>query len=214
MPHVASTQTAQPADVGDPASADPMDRPWRTGFYKRPVPGPAVVTPETIVGDGVADRVNHGGPDKAILGYAANHYPGWQALLGPEATGGGFGENLTLDGQDERSVCVGDAYALGNDVLELTQTRQPCSRLGRRWRRADVPQLVIATGHTGWYFRVRTPGTIRPGDAVRLLDRPYPSLTVAVLNDMMYGRRPVTPDAPDCPALSPGWRRQLGRSSR
>ncbi len=208
-----SIQIALPADLGDPAAADPHERPWRTGFFKRPVAGPVTVAAETIVGDGVADRENHGGPDKAVLGYAADHYAGWRTLLGADAGGGGFGENLTLAGQTERTVCVGDIYAVGDGgvVLEVSQPRQPCWKLGRRWRRADVPQLVVATGHTGWYFRVRSVGQLSPGAGVRLLDRPFPSLTVAALNDMMYGRRPVTPDACDCPALAAGWRDHLRR---
>lgn len=99
---IESIQIALPADLGDPASADPQDRPWRSGFRKRPADGPVMVTPETIVGDGVADRVNHGGSDKAILGYAVDHYAGWRELLGADAGGGGFGENLTIAGQSER----------------------------------------------------------------------------------------------------------------
>ncbi len=210
---IESLQIALPADLGDAASDDPMDRPWRTGFHKRSTAGPVTVAAETIVGDGVADRKNHGGPDKAILGYAADHYAGWRTLLGPDAGGGGFGENLTLGGQTEQTVCVGDVYAVGDGgvVLEVSQPRQPCWKLARRWRRADLPQLVMATGHTGWYFRVRSTGTLAVGAAVRLLDRPHAGLTVAALNDMFYGRRPVTPDACDCPALAPGWRTQLRR---
>jgi MOSC domain-containing protein YiiM len=213
MARVDSIQIAMPADLGDPASADPMDRPWRSGFFKRPVLGPVLVTPETIEGDGVADRVNHGGPDKAILGYAAEHYAGWRTLLGPDAPAGGFGENLTLDGLSEATVRIGDVYAIGDGgvVLEVSQPRQPCWKLGRRWRRADVPQLVLATGFTGWYFRVRSTGTMAAGAAVRLVDRPFGSLTIAVLNDMLYGRRPATAAAADCPALAAGWRAQLRR---
>jgi MOSC domain-containing protein YiiM len=211
MARVDSIQIALPANVGDAASADPMDRPWRTGFFKRPVAGPVVVTPTTIVGDGVADRVNHGGPDKAVLAYAADHYARWRAVLGAGAVGGGFGENLTVSDQTERAVCIGDVYAVGEDgvVLEVSQPRQPCWKLGRRWRRADLPRLVIDTGFTGWYFRVRSVGRVEAGAAVRLLDRPFDGLTVAALNDMMYGRQPVTEAAADCPALSPGWRDHL-----
>ncbi len=211
MPHVTSIQTALPQDLGDPAAVDPMDRPWRTAFAKRPVAGPVRVDPETIVGDGVADRKNHGGRDKAVLGYAAAHYPEWQALLGPTATAGGFGENLTLAGHAEADVCVGDVYEIGDGgvVLEVSQPRQPCWKIGRRWRRADVLARVTATGRTGWYFRVVRVGSATAGDVVRLVDRPFPALTVAALNDMMYGRRPVAVEAVDCAALAAGWRRHL-----
>ena len=211
MARVESIQIALPANLGDATSPDPMDRPWRSGFLKRPVAGPVTVTPTTIVGDGVADRHNHGGPDKAILAYAGDHYAGWRSLLGPDAAAGGFGENLTLSGQSELDVCIGDLYAVGDGgvTLEVSQPRQPCWKLGRRWRRADLPQRVIANGYTGWYFRVRSVGDIEPGATVRLLDRPFDGLTVAALNDMMYGRRPATGAAADCPALPPGWRDHL-----
>lgn len=218
MATIASIQIALPRDLGDPDSPDPMDKPWRSGFFKRPVAGPVRVEPETIVGDGVADRVNHGGPDKAILGYAASHYPLWQAELGLPAEGtldtghGAFGENLTLAGQTEADVCVGDVYAAGDVVLEVSQPRQPCWKLGWRWWSKQMPAHVMATGRTGWYFRVRQTGELTAGLAVTLLDRPFDRLTVAALNDMMYGRREVSDEAIECEALSAGWREYLRRS--
>jgi MOSC domain-containing protein YiiM len=213
MARIDSIQIALPVDLGDPASPDPMDRPWRSAFFKRPVVGPVTLAADTIVGDGVADRVNHGGVDKAVLGYAAHHYAGWRHAHGVDAPPGGFGENLTLDGQTELTVCIGDVYAVGDRgvELEVSQPRQPCWKVGRRFRRADVPQRVIDTGFTGWYFRVRSTGQMAAGDVVRLVDRPYGDLTVATLNDMRYGRRPVTRAACDCEALAAGWRASFRR---
>jgi MOSC domain-containing protein YiiM len=229
MPTIASIQIGQPQDLGDAASNDPMNRPWRSGFFKRPVAGPVQVDYETLVGDGVDDRVNHGGPDKAILGYSAAHYPLWRAEiglpgdgtggaaagygvdagLGADAAHGAFGENLTIDGQAEGDVCVGDVYAAGDVVLEVSQPRQPCWKLGRRWRRKDMPARVMASGRTGWYFRVRHVGHLAAALPVRLLDRPHQRLTIVALNDMMYGRRDATAEAAECAALSADWRDYL-----
>jgi len=156
--------------------------------------------------------VNHGGPDKAVLGYAAAHADVWASELGLAAMpGGGFGENLTIRGQTEADVCVGDVYEAGTAVLCVSQPRQPCWKLGRRWRRRELPLRVIETGRTGWYFRVLSPGDILPGSAMKLLDRPHPTLSIAALNDMLYGRRPVTTHACDCPALAARWREHLRR---
>lgn len=190
-----------------------MDEPWRSAFYKQPIDGPARVERETIVGDGVADRKNHGGPDKAILGYSHDHYANWQRnLRRPEMTGGAFGENLTLAGTDEDIVCVGDVYQLGEVELEVSQPRQPCWKLGRRWRMKELPLIVMETGQTGWYFRVRKTGTIEAGLSMELLDRPFPNLTITALNDMMYGRSEATREAAECPALFTGWRNHLWRN--
>ena len=72
-----------------------------------------------------------------------------------------------------------------------------------------MPTRVMQTGRTGWYFRVRQAGQLSAGNAVTLVDRPHPGLSIATLNDMLYGRRPATAAAADCPALAGGWRRQL-----
>ncbi len=175
-----------------------------------PVAGPVRVEAETIVGDGVADRVNHGGPDKAVLGYAADHYLAWRLELDVAAEGGAFGENLTIAGQAEADVCVGDVYAVGRRRAAGVASRG--SRAGSWAGGGGGPTCrrgSCETGRTGWYFRVRPTGELAAGDAVRLVDRPHAGLTVAALNDMLYGRRPATAAACDCPALAGGWRRQL-----
>ncbi|MDB5295888.1 MAG: hypothetical protein JWO31_1871 [Phycisphaerales bacterium] len=205
-----SVQVGPVRDLGTAEAGDPMDRPWRSGFYKDPVAGFVRVEHDHVAGDGQADLVNHGGPDKAVLAYSLQGYEAWRGEL--DAAGlvpGAFGENLTIDGQHEAGVCVGDVLRIGTVTLEVSQPRQPCWKLGRRWRQKALPARVMATGRTGWYFRVREPGRLAAGDAVVLADRPFPGLTIAALNDMMYGRAPATAAAAGCPALSNGWRSHL-----
>ena len=72
-----------------------MDRPWKTGFFKEPVAGPVAFTSAGADGDEQADRVNHGGPDKAVLADSADHYLGWRTELEiPELPFGAFAENI------------------------------------------------------------------------------------------------------------------------
>src|SRR5687768_13202254 len=115
---IESIQVGRPRWHGTPGSTDPLDRPFATGFWKEAVPGPVAVRFTNLDGDGQADLVNHGGEDKAVLVYAAAHYPGWRAELGlAEMPHGGFGENLTVSGWTEADVCVGDVWRAGSAVF-------------------------------------------------------------------------------------------------
>src|SRR4051812_20506833 len=103
-----SIQVGLPKRMGTPNAPDPMDRPWYSAFYKDPVAGPVRLHSRGLVGDGQADRRIHGLPEMAALCYAAAHYDLWRAELDrPEIGPGGFGENLTLAGADETTVCIG-----------------------------------------------------------------------------------------------------------
>ncbi len=187
MPQLLSIQVATPTEFGSDGATDPMDQRWLTSFYKQPVTGPIRVLADRIEGNEQADCRFHGDADKALLAYSADHYPLWQdELTIPEMTGGGFGENLTIAGLTEQTVCIGDRYAIGDVILEVTQPRQPCWKLARRWRLPDLPKRVIRTSRTGWYLRVIHPGRIEPGQEVVLLSRPHPEWTIARANQVFY----------------------------
>ena len=108
--------------------------PWKTAFWKDEVPGPVRVRLLGLAGDEQADKRSHGGPQMAVLMYAGRHYADWRRLPGLERMGpGGFGENLTLDGADETSVCVGDVLEVGGARLQIASPRGPCAAISRRW---------------------------------------------------------------------------------
>jgi MOSC domain-containing protein YiiM len=212
-PHIVSVQVGLPRSLGTADAADPMDRPWTTGFFKEPVAGPVVVGPTGLNGDGQADLVNHGGPNKAVLAYAAAHYPGWREELGrDDLPYGGFGENLTLAGLDESAVCVGDVWAAGDVLFEVSQPRQPCWKLARRWRVKDLALCVQRNGRSGWYFRVLRPGELSANVPLVLRDRPAPEWTVARANRLMHHDKHDLAAAAALlavPALSASWRAAL-----
>src|SRR5687767_11580334 len=117
-----SIQVAMPANFGRADATDPHDRPWRTGYFKSPVAVRVFVGQSGLAGDGQADLENHGGIDKAVLAYSAEHYPLWCAELGlAKMPPGGFGENLTVVGLDESAVCIGDVWQCGPVELEVSQ---------------------------------------------------------------------------------------------
>jgi MOSC domain-containing protein YiiM len=227
-PHarVLSVQVGLPRTLGRDDAEDPMDRMWTTGYFKAPVTGPVWVGRTNLVGDGQADLVHHGGPDKAVLAYGAAHYPVWQEELAGDVAGlgmsalpfGGFGENLTVEPWTEADVCIGDVHALGEALLQVAQPRGPCWKIARRWRVKDLPVRVQRTGRTGWYYRVLREGSIEAGQALRLVERPHPEWTVAEVNVVRYERKADTPENREitltlaaCPALATSLRETLTR---
>ncbi|PPU08077.1 MOSC domain-containing protein [Xanthomonas arboricola] len=163
----------------------------RSAIDKRTVDGTLRVGPDGLQGDEQGDRRVHGGPDKAIHHYPRDHYAAWQAELGAHAlleTAGAFGENPSSLGLTEAEVCLGDRFALGTAVVEVSQLRQPCWKLSDRFGLRDMARRVQDTGRTGWYYRVLQPGLVAPGNTLTLQQRPHPRWTLSRLQQLLYAR--------------------------
>jgi MOSC domain-containing protein YiiM len=217
-PVLVSIQVGQPRTyVG--AFADGAPAEWTTAFVKEPVTGPVLVHATQISGDAQVDLENHGGPDKAVLAYSAEHYPLWRDELSePSMPHGGFGENLTISGLNEETVCLGDIWSIGPVRFEVSQPRQPCWKLARRWNRPWLLKRVIESGRTGWYLRVTAPGTITAGLPLALEQRPHPTWSIARANHMMYSKHAPLDDLEelaDLEVLADSWRAVFaGRAAR
>ena len=202
-----------PQVLGCGNSADDHDRPWTTAFFKSPVVGPIHLTNTGIIGDGQADRENHGGIDKAVLAYSADHYSVWRRQLNlPDMPFGGFGENLTIEGIDETTVCIGDLWQAGDVTFQVSQPRQPCWKMSRRWRIADLAQQVIHNGRSGWYLRVLTDGDLAARTPLTLVERPHPDWTIALASRIMHHDKHDLAAAAALallPELSTSWRETL-----
>ena len=183
----------------------------RSAIDKRPVRGAVAAGPEGLAGDEQGDRRVHGGPDKAIHHYPAEHYAAWRAEIGEHpllAAPGAFGENISTTGVAEADLCLGDRLRLGAAVVEVSQGRQPCWKLSDRFGIPDMARRVQDTGRSGWYYRVLEPGPVQAGDALLLLERPHPAWPLPRLADLLYRR---TLDREELQAamalpLVPSWR--------
>lgn len=208
-----SVQIGMPQALGQERAPDPMDQPWTTGFFKRPVTNPIWLGMTNLDGDGQADLKNHGGPEKAVNVYPFEHYSYWQQELGTASLPfGAFGENFTTGSLLESEVCLGDIFEVGEALVQVSQPRQPCWKLARRWRRKDLALRVQESGRTGWYFRVIREGTIQAGACLRLVERPCPEWTVASANNIMHHRTDDLQAAQalaECQALAVRWRETL-----
>lgn len=194
------------------------DRGRTSAIVKHQIPGPWTVSENGLVGDEQADRRHHGGPEKALHHYCADHYGDWardlpaavSVLESPPA----FGENISTHGVTEADVCIGDIFRVGRVTLQVSQGRQPCWKLNARFGVSDMAYRVQSTGRTGWYYRVLESGVIAPGDALRLLDRPQPEWTLQRTSELLYRRTDAFAELDalsHVPELTDSWRTLAAR---
>ena len=205
-------------NVGTPRDAIWRGEVVRTGIFKLPVSGPVEMHGDNLDGDRQADLSVHGGPDKAVYGYPSEHYGYWRQWLGvAELPWGAFGENLTTEGWWEDQVHIGDRFRIGTAELEVSQPRIPCAKLALRHERADLPKHFLASGRSGFYFRIVRPGGVTAGDEIRRIAADLRALSVAQVQSFARreGDESLMRRAVDHPALAAVWREELaGRLAR
>lgn len=187
---------------------------------KAPMDRPLYLGSEGFDGDEQADRRIHGGVEKAVHQFAYDHYEAWRRQLGilqPLTSPGAFGENLVTTGLTEADVAVGDVFRLGDALLQVSQGRQPCWKLNRRFGVPDIARRVQASGRIGWYYRVLQRGTVNPDAKVDLVDRVAPQWTLHRLWCALYVERLNRTDFEGMAALevlAEGWRKYAVRRLR
>ncbi len=195
-------------------------RPWDgkdpSAIGKTSVAGHHEINEFGFVADQQADLVNHGGHDKAIHHYAADHYVDWiaEGEISDGTKPAAFGENIASSGMTEKMLCVGDTLRLGTAVVQISQGRQPCWKVSEHTENKRMAYLFQKTGRTGWYYRVLEPGTAGVGDTVSLLGRTQPNWTVERVTAARLSRRVSEADAAilaDMPELADGWRTAFAR---
>lgn len=148
-------------------SARPVTgRPSPSGIDKRPRSGRVAVGPLGLQGDVIVDLVNHGGEDQAVYIYSREDYAFWEGELGRALPDGLFGENLTVEGLESSGVSVGDRYACGELLLEVTSPRIPCSTFAAHVGVPDLPARFMAARRPGVYCRVVAEGSVGVGDVL------------------------------------------------
>ena len=197
-------------NVGLPREVSANGQRVLTGIFKQPVTGRVAVRRLNLEGDRQADLSVHGGPDKAVYAYPAEHYDFWRREL-PEIDlpFGMFGENLSIEGLREDEVNVGDRFAIGSAEFQVTQPRLPCSKLGIKFGRADMVKRFLHSRRTGFYFRVVKEGEVGAGDAIALVHRDPGNVTVADITRLYAFERSnaeLLRRVLDLPALPEDWR--------
>lgn len=152
-----------------------------TGIFKEAIADRVRVTTLTIEGDHQVDKRYHGGFNKAIYAYPSEHYAAWEEFLTTKLSPGQFGENLTVEGLLEENVHLGDRLRIGTALLEVTQPRVPCFKLGIKMRMPSFPKWFLKSGKLGFYLRVLAEGEIGAGDAIELTHRDEERISIREL---------------------------------
>ncbi len=181
-----------------------------TGIWKSPVPGRCRVGRLNLDGDGQGDLAGHGGEQRAVFVYQMDSYRYWQEQLKrDDFVHGQFGENFTIEGLTDDTVCVGDRYQIGSALFEVTQPRVTCYRVGIRMNEPRMPALLTSSGRPGFYFRVLQEGEVGAGDKIVKIGEGEERMTVREINALLYSpdhARDRLERALRIEALSPGWR--------
>lgn len=180
-----------------------------TGMFKTGVDGRVQFGLRGIVGDAVAEKRIHGGPEKAVHQFPIEHYARWAAAF-PEAAAallpGSVGENLVSQGATEDTVCIGDVYAFGSARLQVAQPRSPCVKLEQRFDADGLAAWADRQGCVGWYLRVLEAGTAAAGEPFTLVARNPDPIPLAEVWRLRHTLRPPLAALQrliDSPGLSP-----------
>lgn len=186
-----------------------------TAIFKDPVNGPIMLRKLNLDGDRQADLTVHGGVDKAVYSYPAEHYGYWRKQFpNMDIPWGMFGENFTTEGLTEDTVNVGDQFQVGSAKLVASQPRMPCYKLGVRFGTMDIIRRFLVSGRPGIYFRILKEGEVQTGDKIELTKKDKNNVTVKdIVRLYVYrddtGNIDTMRRATKISALPEGWRHEF-----
>jgi len=198
--------TVVSVNVGRICPVERDGKPATTAIWKTPVSGRVRARGVNLEGDEQADRTVHGGHDKAVYAYAVEDVRWWESELGRAIGPGGFGENLTIAGLHLVDSVVGERWNAGTAVLEVSEPRLPCWKLGLRMGDALFPQRFTRAARPGTYLRIVEPGDVGAGDDVRVVAQPDHGFTIGDIWRVYHHDRRDVAALLEVPQLSDSWR--------
>jgi MOSC domain-containing protein YiiM len=182
-------------------------RPVRSAIWKSPAAGRIAARGVNLAGDDQADRKAHGGPDKAVYAYAVEDTKWWEHEIGRSLTYGEFGENLTTEGIDVNDALVGERWQIGSVILEVSEPRVPCWRLGVRMNDKMFPRRFTEAMRPGTYLRIAVAGDMAAGEDIRIVERPSHDVTIRDVFRIFARDHQEVARLLEVPRLSESWKK-------
>lgn len=182
---VLSVQVGRAKTYGDARSKDFLEKEWVSASFKEVSQVPLFASFSGLAGDEVADKMHHGGIDKAIFANSYENYAHWASFLEVESLPyGALAENLTIQGLHESNVSLGDIHQIGTAILQVSQPRKPCWKISRRWNHKAFTNEIFTSGFTGWYYKVLQEGIIGSNNDVRVIrQKKTPQISILEANN-------------------------------
>jgi MOSC domain-containing protein YiiM len=184
-----------------------------SSIWKSPVEGPVKARGVNLEGDDQADREVHGGPDKAVYSYAIEDVRWWEKELGRNLALSAFGENLTTSGIDVSGALIGERWEIGTVLLEVSEPRAPCWKLGVKMEDPGFPRKFTKAQRPGAYLRIVREGILSAGDAIRVVSRPDHRMRIKDVFRIYTLEREEARLLLEVPELSEDWKEWARRSA-
>ena len=194
-------------NVGTAREFEYNGRPAKSAIWKFPAAGRIAARGVNLDGDDQADRAAHGGYDKAVYAYAVEDTRWWEREIGRSLSHGEFGENLTTERIDVNNALVGERWGIGSAILEVSEPRIPCWRLGVRMNDKMFPRRFIEALRPGTYLRIIDEGELGAGDEIRVVERPDHDLTIRDVFRIYTRDHGEVERLLSVPQMSESWRR-------
>jgi len=204
---VTTAGTVLSVNVGGVRTFEYNGRPAKSAIWKSPALGRVAARGVNLVGDDQADRKAHGGRDKAVYAYAVEDARWWQQEIGRSLAPGEFGENLTTEGIELNRVLIGERWQIGTTVLEVSEPRIPCWRLGVRMSDKMFPRRFTEALRPGPYLRIVVEGDVGAGDEIRVVEKPDHDLTIRDVFRIYTRDHDEVARLLAVPQISESWRR-------
>tara|TARA_R110002051_G_scaffold157113_2_gene228707 strand:- start:3088 stop:3726 length:639 start_codon:yes stop_codon:yes gene_type:complete len=176
-------------NLGKPTTFTWNGKEEQTGIFKYPTTKAIYLGETDVKNDTVIDRKHHAGVNKACYLYAAEQYPYWKELYPDlEWDWGMFGENLTIEGLDESKLRIGDIYKLGGALVQITQPREPCYKLGVRFDNQKIIKQFVEHNYPGSYVRILECGEVTVGDELLLVNQSENTLTINQYYEFLFAK--------------------------
>lgn len=174
-------------NIGDPVTFTWNGKEEQTGIFKYPTAKGLFLGENDVRNDTVIDRVHHAGTNKACYIFSSDYYSYWKKLY-PELKWdwGMFGENLTIEGLDESKMRVGNIYKIGDALVQVSQPREPCYKLGVRFNEPKIIKQFVEHNHPGTYVKVLEEGLVKSGDSIIMVEESSNALTVQQFYALMF----------------------------
>ncbi len=177
------------ANIGNPTTILWNGKEEQTGIFKYPTNEVLYLGKTDVAKDTVIDRKHHAGVNKACYMFSADQYPYWKKMY-PELewNWGMFGENLTIEGLNEAKIRIGDIFKIGNALVQVSQPREPCYKLGIRFETQEILRQFIDHGFPGTYVRILEEGEVKTHDKLILVERSENPLSVRQFYELLFAK--------------------------